>query len=135
MQGSRFFTAGAVLFVLTGIAHSMAHLQPPPADAKSVFDTMAGYRQTIGGLTFSIQDGVNLMSWYQTVLSILVGVLALVMRSAYARDARTLRRASMLHAAGALVLTGLGIAYGVMPPVLFFAVAGVLFAIAAARAR
>ena len=137
MRGMICYTSGAVLYALTGLLHALAHFAPPPTEASLVAaqKAMTEAVQEMAGLSFSFDDILHCLSWFMTVFSLLVGTLAFALRKACRADARLLRTTSMLMALGAAVLAGLGLRYGIFPPILFYSLAAIAFAAAALRAR
>ena len=135
MRGRSCYTWGAVVFVLSGALHTVAHFQPPPVEHASVYEAMAKAQQTVAGMTFTVEGGLELMSWYVTTFSVLAGLVALTLVGRCRDDAWLLRKLGALFALGAGVLAGFAFHYGVAPPALLYSITALLFAAAALRAQ
>jgi hypothetical protein len=134
MRGRSCYTWGAVVFILSGALHTVAHLQPPPKEHASVYEAMANAKQTVAGMTFSVEGGMQLMSCYTSTFSVLAGLVALMLVGRCRDDAWLLRKLGALFALGAGVLAGFAFHYGIAPPALLYTITALLFAAAALRA-
>lgn len=137
MRGTRWFAGGAAAFIVGGVAHTLAHLQPMPDDepTRELVRVMTGYRQSMAGMSFSAYDALDCLSWYMTVLSVLVGVVGLLLLRAFASTPWRQRLASLLHMVGAAWLSGVALRFGIAPPAAVYGAAAVLFAVALFRTR
>ena len=96
---------------------------------------MAKATQTFAGMTFTVAGAVELLSWYTTTFSTLVGLLALALVRRCGSDAWLLRTLSFLLAIGAGVLAALAFDYGVAPPAVLYTATALLFVAAVVRAE
>ena len=135
MRGRSCYTWGSVGFIVSGALHTVAHLQPPPAEHASVYEAMAKAKQTVAGMTFTVEGGLQLLSCYTATFSVLAGLVALTLVGRCRDDAWLLRKLGALFALGAGVLAGFAFRYGVLPPALLYSVTALLFAAAALRAK
>ena len=137
MRGMICYMTGAVLYVLTGLLHGLAHFAPGPTDERLIAaqQAMSDAVQTMAGMSFSYADAMHCLSWYMTLFSLLTGLLAIALRKACRADARLRRVVSTLLAIGAAVLAAVAYCHGIFPPFLLYAIAALLCAAAAVRAR
>ena len=136
MRGRSFYVWGSVVYVVSGAVHAIAQMQPPSTDAAIVAaeDAMLKAHLSMAGMTTTLFSAMQCLGWYMTTLSVLVGVLALSLTGRCGTDAWLMRRLSLLLALGAGVLAYVAYEFKVLPPLVLYAVAAVLFVIAAVRA-
>ena len=123
------------MFVLGAVAHTLGKLQPPEDPA--VLDAlrhMADTKQSMAGLSFSLQDAFDCLGWYMSALSALVGLTGLLMLRSFANAPGRLRVMSLVHAVGSAALAGTALRFGVAPPTAVYGIAAVLFTFALFRA-
>jgi hypothetical protein len=135
MRGRACYIWGAVVFILTGALHTIAHFQPPPAELAGVEEAMDKATHTFAGMTFTVGGAVDLLSWYTTTFSVLAGLIALTLAGRCRDDAWLLRKLSALFGLGAGVLAGFAFHYGIAPPALLYSITALLFAAAGRRAQ
>lgn len=134
--GSRWFTTGCVISVLTGLAHSTAHFvtPPPPVNEKE-----AALRELLSGFVLpeigrSTEDLLHGFSWWFAI-----GLAAPALTSMLVRFGRAADRSLVLRLGiGHTVLLSLGLAvslrYFFFVPSMMIGAALAAFGIAAARA-
>ncbi|HZN41911.1 MAG TPA: hypothetical protein VFD82_24110 [Planctomycetota bacterium] len=135
MRGSSCYTWGALMYLVSGGLHTLAHYQPPPAELAGVHEAMANATHSFAGMTFSVGGAVNCLSWYLTTFSGMVGLVGLVLAGRCRYDAWLLRKLSAVFALGAGVLAGFAFHYGIAPPAALYSITALLFVAAAVRAR
>lgn len=129
---TRLYTAGTLLFLLTGLAHTIGQFAPsrPGFAERAVQSMMRGASAGDSGMTY----WNIMMDWgaMYGLMSLLFGVSLLVVRRAGA-DARVLRalsRVAMIAAAGQAIIS---LFYRTPPPVFFMAPAAAVFAMVGFR--
>ena len=137
MRGRSCFTWGALLYVVTGATHATAHFAPPPEEqeVRAAMAAMANATQSMMGMSFTLEDAMNCLSWFMTTFSVMTGLVALSLRGRCGTDVWLLRRVSVLLAIGAGVLATIALRSGIAPALLLYAFTAVLFAAAALRAE
>ena len=136
MQGPRFFRASAIVLFLCGCAHTMGHLTSEPKNAAEVdlLARMEAATNTMAGMTFSIRDVLDCLSWTMSILTFSMAWLMLALRTHLATSPPALARASWIVATSCAALVFVALENGLLPPALFYGLAGGLAALAALRA-
>jgi intracellular septation protein A len=135
MRGRSCYVWGGVVYVLAGAIHASTHFLSPPTDPAIVAAEDAMLKATITmGMTTTMYSAMECLGWYMTTLSVLVGVIALSFAGRCRDDAWLMRKLSLLLAIGAGVLAFIAYRFKVLPPLVLYAVAAVLFLLAAVRA-
>ncbi|MEX2207833.1 MAG: hypothetical protein WEF50_16530 [Myxococcota bacterium] len=133
--GRGFFSGGAVAFIVVGLMHLTAQLQPPPPGAEAAHDAMVAFTVTALGRTWSISDAYDVLSVSFAALSILVGVLDLYVLRALQPAGASLRGLARVNGLGALALATIAGLRSVAPPLYLYAVVTLLFMVSARRSR
>ncbi len=128
--GRRLFTAGAVVLILLGLAHSLSLFQTPvPVNEteRQLLDLMSSYRFNLMGSMRSADDLDRGFS-----ISFIVGMLGLgVLDLVLARErAGLLRRVALINIIWLAMMTGVSLRYFFAAPTSFLASALVIFALA-----
>ena len=135
MRGRSCYTFGALLYVVSGGLHMIAHFQPPPPELAPVYEQMAKASHSVAGMTFTVEGATQCLSWYITTFSLLTGLVALALVRHLRDDAWLLRGLGTLLGLGAAMLAAFAFHYGIAPPAGLYAATAVLFLAAAARAK
>jgi len=133
------FRVGSVLWILTGLAHTIGYFmgRPEPASEEeatlfALFDglriRMAGIERTIG----QVYDGFSLTF---AILVFLLGFLGLIWLRSPGVPAGILRRVAGMNAVAALAVLAIGLPRFPPPPLVFFAAIFVAFVVAGWPAR
>lgn len=135
MPGLRLFRASAIVLFLCGCAHTIGHLTGKPKDEAQadLLARMESTTTTMAGMTFSFRDVVDCLSWTMSILTWTVALLMLALRTHLASTPTVFARASWIVAAACAGLTFVALENGLLPPALFYGLAGVLAALAATR--
>ena len=109
--GRRFFTAGAIVLVLLGLAHSLSLFEKPVAandSERQLFELMSNYKFNLVG---SMRRADNLLRGFS--ISFMVGMLGLgVLDLLLARErARLLKRVALVNAIWLAVMTAVSLRY------------------------
>lgn len=137
MHGLRLFRAAAIVLFLCGFAHTIGHLTGKPKDEAqaNLLAQMDATTSTMAGMTFSFREIVDCLSWTMSILTWAIALLMLALRTHLAAAPRELAKASWIVAAACAGLTFVALENGLLPPALFYGLAGALAALAAMRAR
>lgn len=137
-RGRRFLIAGGIVLILTGMAHAIAELSPPPAPAgeeeASLLRLMETHVMDIMGVKLTMMSIFHGFGWCFSACCWFLAATAIGIAAMRPRDAGLVRAASVFLALAAAVLLLISILYFPPPPIAFFAAAVVLFIIAATRA-
>ena len=126
----RLHLAGAILFVLTGIAHLIG--QYAPSDPDFIVDGVMAMmdRTHIAGSGFSLLDVMNCWGGLYGVMSLLFGVHALVTVHAARGDLAVVRASARTAALAAVLQAIVSLAYHTPPPAFFMLPAAMLMGLA-----
>ena len=135
MRGRSFYVWGSVVYVVAGAVHASTHFLPPPTDLDVVAAEDAMMKAKLSmGLETTMYSAMECLGWYMTTLSVLVGVVGLSLAGRCRDDAWLMRKLSLLFGLGAGALAFIAYEFKILPPLVLYAVAAVLFLIAAVRA-
>jgi len=124
----RLHAAGAVLFILCGIAHSIGQYSP---DAHSAEIAKRIRTFTVPGTPFNYWDVMQVWGALYGAMTVLFGALLLAVQRASGGEPRVVRATSLIAAVAAFVQFACCIIYQTPPPVFFMIPAGILFFLAA----
>jgi hypothetical protein len=139
VPGRRAFIAGAVVLFMFGAVHLLAvykgNFVPPEPGPMGDLDRMAKeIKQRMGPFEFSAFGLIQLLSASYSVLLLYAGTVSLVSLGPSATQGR-LRGLTVVNLLLAILMLGLTIVYQFPPPMLFAAVATVLFSISLFQQR
>lgn len=126
----RCFRVASWLLVLTAVAHTLGHFQPPPADERTaaVLAAMRGYTMEMGlGMVPSLYDVQQALSLTMTITLLLWGVQNLLVARGGAPDPRTVRTLSWVGLVGSFALVVLYARTQIPPPLICFVLVAVGF--------
>ena len=131
---TRTHTTGGILFLLTGVAHSIGQftLDPSPL-AKSAEATLRGY--VIPGAGFNYWDAVQCWGALYGGMTFLFGALLLAIGHWTAHEPRAHRVTATMGTIAALVQGVVALAFHAPPPAFFMFPAAVVLAISAVKGR
>lgn len=137
-RGRRLFTVATMVLFLVAAAHtSSLGTGPPDASGAELIESMRAYRVDLGlGMSPSVYDVQVSLALTMTVFLVGLGILNLVVAS---RDAwiaaGVLRFMAQANAACMWALAALYLIYRIPPPLISFAVLGVLFTVSIRTTR
>lgn len=136
LPGSRLFTAGCAVSMLTGVAHSLSHaVQKPPAanpDEAELLRLLSGYViPDIGRTTEQLMLG---FSWWFSLGMFAPAALGLALRRTRPTDASILRTLAWGHTAIAAAGLAISLRYFFAIPTAMIGTALFCYAAAAVRA-
>ena len=132
-RGNRLFTAGSIALLLVAALHTLGHFAGGPEDPAftSVVNAMRGYSVDLGlGMRPSMRDIHVSLVLTMTIFLVFLGIQNLVTLTLAPEAKQLLRALALINflCAGALAI--LYAAYSVPPPLISFAVVGLLFLLA-----
>ena len=131
---TRTHTAGGILFLLTGIAHTIGQFAPDHSPlAVTAERTLRSY--VISGAGFSYWDILQSWGALYGAMTFLFGALLLAVGHWTAHEPRAHRVTATTGAITAAVQASLALAFHTPPPAFFMIPCVVLFTISAAKGR
>ncbi len=126
----RLHLAGSILFVLTGVAHTIGEYSPSRPDFRAD-SVLALMRHTkLGGADFTLFD--VMMGWgaLYGAMSLLFGVQALATVGAARGDLAVIRASARVGMVAAILQSAVSLGYHTPPPLFFMIPAAILMAVA-----
>jgi hypothetical protein len=128
---SRLHTTGGVLFVLTGIAHSIGQFTASAPDPASAAIEQSMRRLVIPGTTFTYWNIFQCWGLLYGGMTVLFGILLLVSARAAKGDPAVRHASALVGVAAALLQTVVSIVFKATPPAFFMIPAAIILALAA----
>ena len=126
---SRLYTTGAVLFCLTGIAHTIGQYAPSTPDAGSASVEQAMQAWVIPGTSFTYWNIMQCWGALYGAMTFLFGVLLLWLGRLGGAEPRLRRAGATVGVLAAAVQAAVALLYATPPPAFFMVPA--MFALAA----
>ena len=130
---SRLYTTGAVLFCLTGIAHTIGQFAPSTPDAGSAAVEASMKDWVIPGSTFTYWNIMQCWGALYGGMTFLFGLGLLLAVRAAGGEPRVRRNLAAVGALAAVLQAAVALAYATPPPAFFMAPAAAALGVAALR--
>lgn len=134
-RGSGWFTGGAIGMIVTGLVHLTSHLAPPPPGAEAAHEAMLAFTVTALGMTWSLVDSHQALSFCFATFSISVGVIDLYVSRALRPTRSPLAGLALVNALVAAAVAAIAGSAHVAPPLYLYALVAAVFAVSAQRSR
>jgi len=131
----RFFMAGSVVLMLSGIGHTLGQfVSTPDPRFAAPFAVMKAADGQMMGMTFSIWGVYQCLGACYAALAFFMGLQNLLTAGALADKPRALVRAATTSGTCTEVMVVVGVAYHLPPAIVLYVPSFLCFAVAAARA-
>ena len=128
-RGYRLFASGVIGLFVIALLHSFGHFSPPPDDPAlaAVLQAMSASQLDMGLARPSLMAIYNSLSLGMTLFLLFLGGIDLVVLRFGRENARLMRAMKLANFVGVAALTALFAYYLVPPPLITFAIVGLLF--------
>ena len=134
--GRRWFLAGSILMLLTGLAHTAGQFGPTPPGLEATLETMRAARLDMGmGMMPSLFDILQDLTFTMSVTFFALAALNLLLAISADVTVRLQRRAALVNLVWLAAFVALCYHYSVPPPIICGAIMWPVFLVAFLRSR